>query len=311
MNYLIAIVGPTAIGKSDLALNLAEKMNGEIINSDSRQIYRFMSIGTAKPPPEDLRRVPHHLIDIVNPDEDYSLSIYQESANKIIEDTFKRSKVPFLVGGTGQYVWSVIEGWQVPEVKPDYEFRKQLEERVAKEGWECLFEELQRVDPLAAQTIMPTNVRRVIRALEIYKHSHKPASRLWRKKGTSFKSIIIGLTMERKALYEKIDGRVDRMIGAGLVDEVRRLLTMGYSIDLPAMSGIGYRQAAMYIEGKLPLDEAIAQIKTETHRFARRQYTWFKLTDQRINWFDVNNDIKDNIYNFIGEAIRKLGEKKK
>ncbi len=308
MNYLIAIVGPTAIGKSDLALSLAEKVNGEIINSDSRQVYRFMSIGTAKPTPDDLRRVPHHLVDIINPDEDYSLSIYHESASRIIESIFKRFKQPLLVGGTGQYVWSVIEGWEVPEIKPDSQFRKQLEEKAAENGGQYLFEELQRVDPEAATKIMPTNIRRVIRALEIYRHSNTPASRLWKKKVPPFKTIIIGLTRERKELYERIDKRVDGMIKSGLVDEVKGLLSMGYSIDLPSMSGIGYRQIAMYLRRELSLEEAIARIKTETHRFARRQYTWFKLTDPRINWFDVSGDIKDNIYNFLTESIYKQGE---
>ena len=307
MNHLIAIVGPTAVGKSDLALSLAEKMDGEIINSDSRQIYRYMSIGTAKSSSAAQKRIPHHLIDIINPDQDYSLSIYQNSAYRIIDDTINRSKMPFLVGGTGQYIWSILEGWEVPSVKPNPEFRKQLEEKAEREGWKCLYADLEKVDPLAAKAIMPTNVRRVIRALEIYKFSNIPASRQWRKKGTSFKYTIIGLTMERKTLYQTIDERVDLMIKEGLIDEVKDLLAMGYEIGLPSMSGIGYRQIAMYLEGKMSLEESIAQIKTETHRFARRQYTWFKLSDRRINWFDVSRDIKDNIYNFLKDRINNQG----
>jgi tRNA dimethylallyltransferase len=305
MNHLVAIVGPTAVGKSDLAFNLAERLNGEIVNSDSRQIYRHMNIGTAKPSLEDLKKIHHHLIDIKDPDQDYSLAIYHKTASQVIDDIFKHGKIPFLVGGTGQYVWSVLEGWNVPQVKPDQEFRKTLEEQARANGYQSLFDKLKELDPVAAQTIMPTNIRRVIRALEIHKYSNIPASSLWQKKGVNFKSIIIGLTMSREALYERIDHRVDKMMEAGLIDEVKNLLKQGYRAELPAMSSIGYRQIIMYLQGQLSLEDAIEKIKTETHRFARRQYTWFKLTDNRIIWFDVYGDIKDNIYTFLQKEIQK------
>lgn len=295
MKKLIAIVGPTAIGKSQLALRLAQDFNGEIVNADSRQVYRYMDIGTAKPEPQEMALVPHHLIDIINPDEDFSLAQYQALANRAITDIQRRGKLPLLVGGTGQYVRAVLEGWVIPSVAPDPEFRLSLQERV--EGGETaeLYRELARVDPVAAQNIDSRNVRRVIRALEVSHHTGVPFSGLQQKKAPPFDSLIIGLTAGRTELYRSIDSRVDIMLEMGLVEETKRLVSMGYGFDLPSMSGIGYKQMGQYLRGELTLETAVEKIKFETHRLARHQYNWFRLSDKRIHWFDVQGDMEREV----------------
>ena len=300
MNRLVAIVGPTAVGKSQLAVQLARSFDSEIVSADSRQIYRYMDIGTAKPGPEELSLIPHHLISIVDPDNDFSLAQYQQLAYEAIRDIQQRNKLALLVGGSGQYVWSVLEGWEIPKVPPDEEFRHSLEESAARGNKDELYQELVRVDPASAQRIDRHNVRRVIRALEVYNSTGIPFSQLQRKREALFEALIIGLTMDRAKLYHRTDLRVARMIEQGLVDEVRRLLDMGYNLDLPAMSSIGYKQIGMFIEGKLTLAAAIEQIKVETHRVARHQYTWFGLEDDRIKWFDIESD---NIYSEIETSV--------
>ncbi|MDP2730697.1 MAG: tRNA (adenosine(37)-N6)-dimethylallyltransferase MiaA [Dehalococcoidales bacterium] len=295
MNRLVAIVGPTATGKSRLALYLAQQFQGEIVSADSRQVYRHMDIGTAKPGRQELSRVPHHLIDIINPDEDFSLAQYQRLAYQAINDIQQRQKLPVLVGGSGLYVWAVLEGWQIPEVASDPEFRRLLEEKAVSGGGEELYQELMKVDPVAAQSIDRRNVRRLIRALEVSRYAEAPFSRLHSKEAPPFDSLIIGLTTERAELYRRTDSRVDRMIGQGLVEEVKKLLDTGYGFDLPAMSGIGYKQIGMFLKGELGLDSAVRQIKTETHRLVRRQYNWFRLTDKRIHWFDIQEEMEAEI----------------
>lgn len=290
MNRLVAVVGPTGVGKSRLALRLAKDLNGEIVSADSRQVYRYMDIGTAKPTTQEQASVPHHLIDIVNPDEDFSLAQYQRLAYKAIKDINKRSRLPLLVGGSGLYVWSVLEGWKIPAVAPDPEFRRSLEEKAARGEEEELYQELARLDPAAAQKIDPRNVRRTIRALEVHQNAKVPISRIQGKKAPSFQAVIIGLTSERQELYRRIDLRVDEMIKQGLEDEVKRLLERGYDAGLPAMSGIGYKQITMFIRGELTLADAVQQTKFETHRLARHQYSWFRLKDVRIGWFDIQKD---------------------
>ena len=292
MNRLVAIVGPTASGKSRLALHLAQIFNGEIVSADSRQVYRHMDIGTAKPDPEELSLVPHHLINIVNPDEAFSLAQYQVLAYEAIEDIQRRHKLPFLVGGSGLYIWAVLEGWKIPQVPPDSEFRQRLEEKAANTGTEELYRELIRLDPEAARKVDPRNVRRLIRALEVYGKAGASFSRPARKKkALSYNTMIIGLTADRTELYRRIDQRVDGMIERGLVAEVEKLLNMGYDFNLPAMSGIGYRQVGLFLRGELSLGTAIQQIKFETHRFVRHQYSWFRLNDERIRWFDISKQI--------------------
>jgi len=290
LSNLVVIIGPTASGKSQLALRLAQQFDGEVVSADSRQVYCLMDIGTAKPGREEMSIIPHYLIDIINPDEDFSLAQYQRLAYQKIADIQRHGKLPLLVGGSGLYVWAVVEGWVIPKVTPDPEFRRRLEGRAAQGEGDELYQELVQIDPAVAQRIDRRNVRRLIRALEVaYSGASRPQLS---KVAPPFQTLIIGLTAERKELYRRIDARVDRMIEQGLVDEVKRLIDMGFSMDLPAMSGIGYKQICLYLGGELTLGAAVQQIKNETHRLVRRQYNWFRLKDERIKWFDIE-DTKD------------------
>lgn len=304
MKRLIAIVGPTCIGKSRLALRLAGLYQGEIVSADSRQVYRYLDIGTAKPTPQELLRIPHHLIDIINPNEDFSLVLYQELAYRAIGDIHRRGKLPFLVGGTGLYVKAVLEGWQIPGVSPDPEFRYNREKRASERSIDELYEELVAADPDAAAKIDRRNVRRVIRALEVHAKAGKSFSKLGRKKAPAFISFIIGLTAGRAELYRLVDRRVDEMIERGFVREVENLLKMGYDLDLPSMSGIGYRQVGQFLKGKLTLEAATQKIKTETHRFIRHQYAWFRQDDAKIHWFDIGQQDDLEIEKTLAEFLK-------
>ena len=304
MNHLVAIVGPTGIGKSQLALRLARTFEGEIVSADSRQVYCHMDIGTAKLSREELSLVPHHLINIVNPDEDFSLAQYQELAYRAIGDIHQRNKLPILVGGSGMYVWSVLEGWGIPRVPPDLEFRHSLEEIAARVGKDELYQELEEIDPVAAQRIDRRNVRRTIRALEVHRGTETPFSQLQYKKAPPFNTLIIGLTADRAELYRRIDLRVDEMIKQGLVAEVEKLMNMGYDFNMPAMSGIGYKQIGMFLNDELALAAAIQQIKFETHRFVRHQYNWFQLKDNRIQWFDIQSKLDSEITTLLAKFKR-------
>ncbi|MDD5191084.1 MAG: tRNA (adenosine(37)-N6)-dimethylallyltransferase MiaA [Dehalococcoidales bacterium] len=304
MNKLIAIIGPTGIGKTSLALDLAKKYRGEIVNADSRQVYRYMDIGTAKPSPAELKSVPHHLIDIINPDDDFSLAEYQKLAYQSINDIQSRGKIPLLVGGSGQYIWATIEGWVIPAVSPDMAFRRKLEQKAAEGKADELYRELTLVDPVAAAKIDSRNVRRVIRALEVNRQGKDTFSSLRRKQSPLFDVQIIGLTTSRKTLYARVDARVDVMFTAGFVDEVKGLISRGYALDLPAMSSIGYREIGQYLNGKMTLEEAIYRIKVGTHRFIRQQYTWFRLEDERIHWFDMEQSRFSEIEQLVAEWIK-------
>ncbi len=306
MNHLVAIVGPTAVGKSRLALRLAQDFNGEIVSADSRQVYRHMDIGTAKPCRQERALVPHHLIDIINPNEDFSLAQYQRLAYRAIDDIQQRNKLALLVGGSGLYIWSVLEGWGIPQVPPDPEFRHSLAEKVAAGGTDKLYQELVKIDPVAARKIDPHNIRRVIRALEVSRGAGSPFSQLQHKKSPHFNALIIGLTADRAELYRRIDSRVDEMLEQGLVEEVQKLVNMGYDFNLPAMSGIGYKQIGSFLSGELTLATAIEQIKFETHRFARRQYNWFRLSDNRIKWFDIQKDeVESEVIAQVSEFVSR------
>jgi len=306
MKPIIAIVGPTAVGKSDMALSLAQTFGSEIVNADSHQVYRHMDIGTAKPGLEDRRAIPHHLIDIVDPDEAFSLALYQSLAYKAIDDIQERDKIPLLAGGSGLYVWSVIEGWQIPQVPPDIEFRREMEQRAAKEGIHSLYQQLQKTDPVAASRINPHNVRRVIRALEVCQVTGSPFSQLQRRVSPGFNTILIGLTAVRDELYRRIDQRVDDMIKLGFVEEVKSLLDRGYGFELPAISSVGYKQIGRFINGELDLPAAIQQTKFETHRLARHQYAWFRLNDPRIRWFDIQGQVEENVLQFVEQEMQLL-----
>lgn len=285
---LIAIVGPTATGKTALGVELAQDFGGEIVGADSRQLYRGMDIGTGKPTPEERARAPHHLIDVAAPDQEFSVALYQRMAAQAIEDIHRRGKLPFLVGGTGHYVWALLEEFRLPQVPPDAELRRQLFAVAEEEGGiDWLHSQLAELDPLAASRIDPRNVRRVVRAIEVTRATGVPFSQVGASGPPPYRTLIVGLTAPRQELYRRIDERVERMVAAGWVDEVRRLLARGYSPHLPALSGLGYGAIVRHIRGESDLAGAVEQTKRDTRRFARRQYQWFRLADRRIHWIDI------------------------
>ncbi|MBU0494733.1 MAG: tRNA (adenosine(37)-N6)-dimethylallyltransferase MiaA [Chloroflexi bacterium] len=281
---LIVLVGPTAVGKSARALELAAALAGEIVSADSRLVYRGMDIGTDKPSPAEQARVPHHLIDVLAPDQAFSLVDYQALAHAAIADIGARGRVPLLVGGTGQYVWAVVEGWAVPRVGPDPVLRARLFAEAETQGATALHARLAQVDPAAAARIDARNVRRVVRALEVYELSGRPISDWQHKQAPPYRTLVLGLARPRPDLYARIDARIQHMVEQGLFDEVRDLVERGYSLDLPAMSGLGYRQVGLYLRGQVTRDEAIALIRRETRNLVRRQRNWFKPDDPRILW---------------------------
>lgn len=298
-DLLIAIVGPTGVGKTALSIRLAEEFRGEIVSADSRQVYRGMDIGTAKPAEEERRRIPHHLLDLVDPGEPFTLAHYQHLAYDIIAEINRRGRVPFLVGGSGLYVRAVLEGLAIPRVPPNLERRADLERSDTLD----LYQRLQKIDPLAAQKIDPHNKRRVIRALEVSESAGRPITALQTHRAPPYRILRIGLTLPRALLYDRINARVDQMLAAGLVDEVRGLMRQGYSLDTPAMSGLGYRQIASFVRGEATLEEAVRLLKRDTRRFVHHQYSWFRLDDARIHWFDMSaaryEDIRDSVAAFL------------
>jgi tRNA dimethylallyltransferase len=300
---LVLIVGPTAVGKTELAIQLAEKLNGEIISADSRLFYRGMDIGTAKPSCEELARVPHYLIDIVNPDETLSLAVFQEKAKSIIADIHARGKLPFLVGGTGQYVRAVTQGWTPPEVTADERLRCVLEKLKEERGLEWLHARLQSLDPEAAAKIDARNVRRMVRALEVILTTGRKFSEQRGQVDSPYHLITIGLTRPRPELYQRVDERIDLMFANGLVDEVKGLLEKGYSPTLPSMSAIGYRECVSVVKGKLTIDQAKVEMRRVTRIFVRRQANWFKESDPNIMWFKVKDGIGKEIETYIRQLI--------
>lgn len=298
LRRVVAIVGPTASGKSAIGLELARRLGGEIVNADSRQVYRGMDIGTAKPTPEERRAVRHHLFDIADPRDGYSLALYQQRATATFDALWSRGTFPWLVGGTGQYVWALLENWSVPDVSPDEAFRARLQAEASTTGWEALHARLGTVDPLAAERIDGRNVRRVIRALEVYERTGTPISTWQAKRDPDFEYLLFGIDMPRDVLYARIDRRVDAMFEGGLVDEVRHLLESGVPAEAPSMSSIGYGEVVRHLNGELSLAEAIERTKVATHRLARAQSQWFRREDSRITWVhDVDNiDLQANIF---------------
>jgi len=299
----LVIVGPTAVGKTALSLHLAERLDGEVVSADSRLFYRGMDIGTAKPTIEERARVPHHLIDIAEPGETVGLAEFQEQAYSAIADIHARGKLPLLVGGTGQYVRAVVEGWCIPRVPPDPALRAELENQAEREGAQQLHTRLAQLDPNAARRIDPHNVRRVIRALEVCLITGKPISEQQRKQPPPYPVLQIGLTMERAALYARADRRVETMMAAGLEDEVHRLMEAGYGWNLPAMSGLGYAQFRPYFEGQATLEDVMVEIKRATHRFIRHQYNWFRPNDPDIRWFGVTETTEEEIEGVVREWL--------
>ena len=299
---LILIIGPTAVGKTELSLQLTERLDGEIVSADSRLFYRGMDIGTAKPTPEERARVPHHLIDIADPDDVWSLAVFQQKAFKIIADIHARGKLPLLVGGTGQYVRAVTQGWVPPEVKPDVRLRDLLESLQEERGKDWLHEKLQMLDPVAAEKIDPRNVRRTVRALEVILTTGKPFSQQRGQSDSPYKLIPIGLKRPREELYQRVDKRIEAMFEAGLVDEVRSLLEKGYSPDLPPMSAIGYRECAQVVTGELNAEQAKVEMRRATRVFVRRQANWFKENDPDIQWIYAG---ESNLVDLVEDFIRR------
>ena len=296
---LVVLLGPTAVGKTELSLQIAETLGGEIVSADSRLLYRGMDIGTAKPGWNERKRVPHHLIDVANPDEIWSLPMYQLAAGKAIQEIYQRGNLPFLVGGTGQYIWSLVQGWQPPQVAPDPKTRAVLDAWGRKIGSETLHRQLSLLDPEAAIHIEANNLRRVLRALEVIFTTERKFSEQRRRGDSQYNSLLIGLTRSRQEIYARVDQRIDQMLADGWVEEVRDLLNQGFDPQLSALSAIGYREICAYLKGKCTLDEAVKLVKRQTRVFIRRQANWFKLDDPSINWFEMNDAPKTKIMELI------------
>ena len=304
---VVILVGPTAVGKTALALELAGELDAEIISADSRLFYRGMDIGTAKPTAQELRSVPHHLIDIAEPGQTYSLALFQREALRIIADIQARGKLPLVVGGTGQYVRAITEGWSIPPQQPDERMRAAIEAWAEEIGAQALHARLALLDPAAAAAIDWRNRRRTVRALEVIFSTGRRFSEQRRKGKLPYQYKLIGLKRERDELYARIDARIEQMLADGLADEVRGLLARGYAPDAPALSAIGYGEMAAYIKGEMSLEEAVTLIKRRTRQFVRRQANWFKESDPRIRWFAMQEDVRSAIWTYIMEAEGWLG----
>ena len=302
---LVVLLGPTAVGKTGIAIQVAERLEGEIISADSRLFYRGMDIGTAKPSPAERSRVLHHLIDVAEPDEIWSLGVFQRAASQAIAQVHARGHLPLLVGGTGQYIQAVIEDWRIPAAEPNMDLRAVLEQWAAEIGAQGLHQRLSVLDPQAAGQIDFRNLRRTVRALEVILRTGKLFS-LQRQRGHSpYRTLLLGLTRPRAELYARIDARIEAMFAAGFSDEVRALLEKGYSSQLPTLSAIGYREMVACLRGELTLEEAVSQMKRITRKFVRHQANWFKSTDSRITWLEVGPNTVEEIEGFIRDFLTR------
>ncbi|MGE5679718.1 MAG: tRNA (adenosine(37)-N6)-dimethylallyltransferase MiaA [Bacillota bacterium] len=297
---VFVITGPTCSGKTFLCLNLAERLDTEIISADSRQIFKFLDIGTAKPSQAELAHVKHHFIDELTPDQEFNVSKFEAESLDIIESLHKENKIPVAVGGSGLYIKALVDGI-FNTADTDEQLRNELKSKMDEHGQQYLYDELKRLDPEAAETMLPQNWKRVIRALEVFHLTGKSILQHHKdyQRETGINFIQIGLNWQRSILYANIEARVDKMIDAGLVDEVKGVLEMGYSRELNSLNTVGYKEIISYLENEITLDRAIELIKRNTRRFAKRQLTWFR-ADQRIAWFDVSGE-KDLI-----ELTRKV-----
>lgn len=287
---LVVIVGPTAAGKSDLAVELAQKLQGEIISADSVQLYKYLNIGSAKLTLEEQRGVPHHLIDILEPDEDFSAAQFQSLARDKIQEIQERGKLPFLVGGTGLYIQSVIDPFEFPDTDGYQVIRKDLRRLWEAGKQEEIYQKLKDIDPASAERIDPHDFRRISRAFEVYYLTGRPISSYKQdNKKPLYRMEIVGVTYQRAELYQRIEKRVEKMFVEGLVDEVRSILNMGYHKELKPFQTLGYKQVIQYLEGNYDLNEAIAETKKATRRYAKRQLTWFR-RDKRIKWYLMDGD---------------------
>lgn len=302
---LVIILGPTAVGKTALSITLAKRLGGEIVSADSRLLYRGMDIGTAKPTEAEMAAVPHHLIDVADPDEVWSLGIYQHAAYQAIDAIHARQRLPFLVGGTGQYMRAIIEGWRIPPQGPDHALRDAITHWADEIGAEGLYECLERIDPAAASKIDYRNLRRTVRAWEVILKTGERFSDQRRKQSPRYESLILGVERPREELYARVDQRIEQMLEDGLVQEVKGLLDAGYAPDLPTLSAIGYGEIIKTLQGEISLEDAVALIKRNTRVFVRRQANWFKPDDERITWFAASPDVVNEMEAYIRRQLNE------
>ncbi len=312
-NPMIILTGPTAVGKTDLSIQLAKAMNGEIISADSMQVYRHMDIGSAKVTPEEMDGVPHHLIDVLEPEEEFNVVVFQKLAKEALTGIYERGHIPIIVGGTGFYIQALLYDIDFTENDGDTAIRRELEKLAQTQGAGCLHQMLQEIDPESAAAIHQNNVKRVIRAIEFYRQTGKKISlhnEQEREKQSPYQFLYYVLDTDRKTLYERIDRRVDLMMEHGLVDEVKHLADMGCTRDMVSMQGLGYKEILDYLSGEIPLEEAVYILKRDTRHFAKRQITWFK-RERDVRWLELEqfqNDRKKVLEHILdeieGEGIR-------
>ena len=303
---MIILTGPTAVGKTDLSIQLAKAMNGEIISADSMQVYRHMDIGSAKVTPEEMDGVPHHLIDVLEPEEEFNVVVFQKLAKEALTGIYERGHIPIIVGGTGFYIQALLYDIDFTENDGDTAIRRELEKLAQTQGAGFLHQMLQEIDPESAAAIHQNNVKRVIRAIEFYRQTGKKISlhnEQEREKQSPYQFLYYVLDTDRKTLYERIDRRVDLMMEHGLVDEVKHLADMGCTRDMVSMQGLGYKEILDYLSGEIPLEEAVYILKRDTRHFAKRQITWFK-RERDVRWLELEqfqNDRKKVLEHILDE----------
>ncbi len=307
MNKLAAIVGPTAVGKTRIAIEVAKRLNAEIISCDSMQIYRGLDIGTAKASPEEQNGIVHHLIDVVEPDEDYSVARFQEQAKSIIQDLNQKQRLPLLVGGTGLYYQALVDDYTFYPLESHQKIRRQWNTLIKEKGLDYAYNYLQSIDPCYAATISPNDQKRIVRAIEVYQLTDQPFSALQTKSQHTYRLAVVGLYLEREQLYHRINLRVEQMLAGGLIKEVTLLRDKGYNFNHNSMQALGYKQVLSYLEGFLSKEEMIDEIKRETRRYAKRQLTWFR-KDPRISWinpgeYSSDDLLLENISSYIEETL--------
>ena len=297
---VIVIVGPTCSGKTKLSLSLAKNLKSEIISADSRQVYKYLDIGTAKPSGQELKLVKHHFINTLKPDEEFNVSKFEDGAVDIISNLHKYNKIPVVVGGSGLYIKALIDGI-FNTANKDEDYRKELKEKMIEYGKEYLYEELKKVDLISAEKMLPQNWKRVMRALEVYHLTKEPIWKLQQEynRNLNFEFHQYGLDWDREILYENIDRRVDDMINKGLVDETKNVLNMGYNKKLNSLNTVGYKEIISYLDNDITLEKAVELIKRNTRRFAKRQLTWFR-KDERIKWISI---VKSEDINEVSKRI--------
>lgn len=309
MKTVVVLIGPTASGKTKLSIELAKQINGEIVSADSMQLYKLMDIGTAKPDAEEMSGIKHYLINEVYPDEEFSVARYQELAKKYINEIFNKGKTPIIVGGTGLYINSLIYNINFSETISDWDLRNRLKKEADEKGNEYLHQKLKEIDPEAAQKIHTNDIKRIIRAIEVYTHTNKPISHhqaISRSVPPEFDFLIFGLKMDREKLYERINKRIDIMLERGLINEVNNLVKLGYDKNSVAMQGLGYKEILAYLNGEISFEEAVYILKRDTRHYAKRQITWFKRLEG-VKWIDLDEnpeplEILKNIKYYIASS---------